>query len=76
MRIEKNHNKKPFDNNNKDNTTKTTKDISTTDPDSGVFHKGEHKRCFAYSAQTACEKTRVYIRGHISCQQYSRQCFF
>ncbi len=49
--------KKPFDDNNQNgNGSKTTKDISTTDPDSGVFHKGEHKRCFAYSAQTACEK--------------------
>jgi transposase len=29
---------------------------STTDPDSGLFHKGEHKRCFAYEAHTACDK--------------------
>ncbi len=29
---------------------------STTDPESGVFHKGEHKKCFAYTAQTACDK--------------------
>lgn len=29
---------------------------STTDPDSGIFHKGEHKRCFAYEAHTACDK--------------------
>ena len=29
---------------------------SITDPDSGVFHKGEHKKCFAYTAQTACDK--------------------
>ena len=30
--------------------------ISTTDPECGVFHKGEHKKCFAYAAQTACDK--------------------
>ena len=24
--------------------------VSTTDPKCGVFHKGEHKRCFAYEA--------------------------
>lgn len=29
---------------------------STTDPDSGVFHKSEHKKCFAYEAHTMCEK--------------------
>lgn len=29
---------------------------SKTDPESGVFHKGEHKRCFAYTAQTGCDK--------------------
>ena len=35
---------------------------STTDPESGVFHQGEHKKCFAYSAQTACDKNG-YIMG-------------
>lgn len=29
---------------------------STTDPESGMFHKGEHKREFAYVTQTACDK--------------------
>lgn len=29
---------------------------STTDPDCGWFHKGEHKEVFAYSIQTACDK--------------------
>lgn len=33
---------------------------STTDPESGVFHKGEHKKCFAYEAHTACDK-RGYV---------------
>lgn len=30
--------------------------ISTTDPESGWFHKGEHKEVFAYCAETACDK--------------------
>ena len=34
---------------------------STTDPESGVFHKGEHKKCFAYEAHTVCDR-----RGYIS----------
>lgn len=30
--------------------------VSTTDPESGWFHKGEHKEVFAYSIETACDK--------------------
>lgn len=51
------HGKKPFDDDPPDQPPKekaVTK--STTDPDSGVFHKGEHKRCFAYCAQTICDR--------------------
>ena len=29
---------------------------STTDPESGYFHKGEHKQVFAYCANTCCDK--------------------
>lgn len=36
--------------------------VSSTDPECGVFHKGEHKKCFAYAAQTACDKNG-YIMG-------------
>ncbi len=32
------------------------KKVSTTDPESGWFHKGEHKEVFAYSVQVACDK--------------------
>lgn len=32
------------------------KKISTTDPESGWFHKGDHKEVFAYTAQVACDK--------------------
>ena len=35
--------------------TKETKE-STTDPESGWFHKGEHKQVFAYAVETACDK--------------------
>lgn len=30
--------------------------VSKTDPESGLFRKGEHKKCFAYEAHTACDK--------------------
>ena len=29
---------------------------SISDPDSGWFHKGEHKQVFAYAVETACDK--------------------
>ena len=34
---------------------------STTDPECGVFHKGEHKKVFAYSANTACDKNNFIL---------------
>ena len=66
-----NHNKKPLkeetkssdshdDNNNNTPPTGSSKEkeikVSTTDPESGWFHKGEHKQVFAYSVETACDK--------------------
>lgn len=30
--------------------------MSTTDPESGWFHKGEHKEVFAYSIESACDR--------------------
>ena len=32
------------------------KTVSTTDPDCGMFMKGEHERQFAYEAHTVCER--------------------
>lgn len=34
----------------------TEKITSTTDPDAGMFIKGEYERQFAYKAHTACNK--------------------
>ena len=33
-----------------------TRKVSLTDPESGWFHKGEHKEVFAYNIQAACDK--------------------
>ncbi len=56
------HGKKPFsDDDNEPPKTKIVNE-STTDPDCGVFHKGEHKKQFAYEAHTACDKNG-YILG-------------
>jgi len=35
---------------------KTGKTVSTTDPDSGMYVKGEHERQFAYEAHTVCDQ--------------------
>ena len=57
------HKKKPLKDKDNDVTPGSSggeeiKEIKTSDidPDSGWFHKGEHKSVFAYSAQTACDK--------------------
>ena len=38
------------------------KTVSTTDPECGMFVKGEHERQFAYEAHTACDK-RGFVLG-------------
>lgn len=48
------HGKKPFDGPKPPEEREISE--STTDPEIGVFHKGEHKKCFAYIAQTGCDK--------------------
>lgn len=62
------HGKRPLkDKNDSDDHTPlhpATKEIivSTTGPECGVFYKGEHKKCFAFAAQTACDKNG-YVMG-------------
>lgn len=56
-----NHGKKPLKDKDDDEDPPTggnakEEKVSTTDPESGWFHKGEHKEVFAYSIQTACDK--------------------
>lgn len=48
-----NFDKKPFDNNP---SKEKIVNQSTTDLESGVPHRGEHRICFAYAAHTACDK--------------------
>lgn len=60
-----NHGKKPLKKKDDDNDSQTpgssgkeekTIKASTSDPESGWFHKGEHKSVFAYGIETACDK--------------------
>ena len=39
---------------------------STTDPESGLFNKGEHKKCFAYGAHTACDKNNFILAVEVT----------
>jgi transposase len=45
--------KKPFEYDEEPEEKEVT--VSTTDPDAGIFRKGEHKTEFAYEAHTACD---------------------
>jgi len=39
---------------------------STTDPDCGLFHKGEHKKEFAYTTHVACDKHNFVLDAAVS----------
>lgn len=57
------HDKPPFDDDTKEGTSGETREVavSTTDPESGLFHKGDHQKCFAYSAHTACDRNNFIL---------------
>ena len=63
------HGKKPFKDDDGDDSKPPKEKIiveSTTDPESGVFHKGEHKKCFAYEAHTACDKNNFVLEVEVT----------
>ena len=59
------HGKKPFYDDDDDPGGEATEEKevkkSTTDPESGLFHKGEKERCFAYSASVACDRNNFIL---------------
>jgi transposase len=61
------HGKKPFENDDGSNPPETKEiTVSKSDPESGLFHKGEHKKCFAYTAHTACDKNNFVLHTEIT----------
>lgn len=48
--------KKPIEEDDTSDKEMVEKTVSTTDPDAGMFVKGEHERQFAYEAHTACDR--------------------
>lgn len=61
------HGKKPLkdDDDDGDSPTHEIKE-STTDPECGLFHKGEHKIEFAYTAHTVCDKHNFVLGCELS----------
>jgi hypothetical protein len=59
------HGKKPLKDRDDDDKSPPTKEVtvSRTDPDCGVFRKGEHETQFAYEAHTACDE-RGFVLGY------------
>lgn len=59
------HGKKPL---KEPDDTPKTKSIkkSTTDPQSGLFHKSEHQKCFAYTTNTACDKHNFILEYEVA----------
>lgn len=64
------HGKKPLKNNDDDDNEAppATKTItqSTSDPDCGMFVKGEHERQFAYETHTACDENGFVLEAEVT----------
>jgi transposase len=62
------HGKKPLKDNDDDDDAPPTKNIktSTTDPECGLFHKGEHEKMFAYTTHVACDKNNFILGCDVS----------
>lgn len=60
------HGKKPFKDDDDDPPKTKNVKRSTTDPESGEFHKGEHEKCFAYTAHVACDKNNFILKADVS----------
>ena len=60
--------KKPLKVKDDDEENPSTKIItkSTTDPDCGMFHKGEHKVEFAYTAHVVCDRNNFVLECDIA----------
>jgi len=59
------HGKKPFEDDEDGGSPGSSKERmvreSTTDPESGMFHKGEKEKCFAYTVTTACDQNNFIL---------------
>ena len=60
------HDKKPFSDDDSQPPETKIETKSTSDPESGLFHKGEHKKCFAYTANTVCDKKGFVLLAELT----------
>jgi len=62
------HGKKPFEDKGDGDAPPPTKDakVSTTDPECGMFHKGEHEKQFTYTTHVACDKHNFILGCDVS----------
>lgn len=64
------HGKKPLKDHDDDDDNETTGGsivtVSTTDPESGLFRKGEHKTEFAYTAHVACDDNNFVLACEVT----------
>lgn len=65
------HGKKPLKKDDGDDTPpaspkQKTVIESTTDPESGVFHKGKHRKCFAYEAHGICDRRGCVLETEVT----------
>ena len=62
--------KKPIEQDDDDNNVsgdgRNIKVVSTTDPDAGMFIKGEHERQFAYEAHTVCDERGFVLEVEVT----------
>ena len=62
------HGKKPLKNRHDDDDADggSTVTVSTTDPESGLFRKGEHKTEFAYTTHVACDENNFVLACEVT----------
>lgn len=62
------HGKKPLKDRDDDDDEPPMKKAkrSTTDPECGLFHKGEHKKEFAYTTHVACDKHNFVLAADVT----------
>lgn len=58
--------KKPLKDKDDDDKGEKQITISNTDPECGLFHKGEHKVEFAYTAHVACDKKNFILECEVA----------
>ena len=60
------HGKKPLKDNDEDDPPTHNIKQSKTDPQCGMFHKGEHKKEFAYTTHVVCDKHNFVLGVDVS----------